>query len=273
MAARRSSRVLSFENFFEDCLIDNNTSNMDFTISNDSHSCDQLLSGRDTYSATAKRSRSPTPHAFGLALKAGQFPSDKNNQRTSRSVSPARGAGSSPVVRATPSSGSDSLVSNAFRVSIRNATIICAVLAALTAGAAVPKLSRMEIDVDYSHMMSRKAQQDLVMQAAAKGSLLIKTKAESSLRTQHCKASFSHGDSPCDVQSWSQPHVQRAEVASEMADSMRLRGGDIVGLVPGMNPLVPQRQQSVMIERGGERLVLNNGRIYRPKLSRTIDID
>ena len=131
----------------------------------------------------------------------------------------------------------------------------------------MPKLSRVEIDVDYSHMLGQNVQDQLLRSAAAFG--IHNPRAPPNPSAAHAR------DLP------PSPFDEPAELHDESSSQpMRLRGGKSPRFSPSASTcdLGPVLRGGSVVQAGEDTLKDNSAAMashashYRPKLSRTVDI-
>ncbi len=229
------------------------------------------FAGRGRSTVVQRRSRSPTPlddrplqpfdhqSVCQPRRRRTSISSEEDScghGRTGRSSSPSRS------IMCPPSNcGELETTRNSL---FRTCGIITIALVVLTTAASVPKLSRVEIDVDYSHMLGKQIQDQLLLSAAAHGK-----------NHHHPRAA-----SPSVARAFDEPAALRDEDDGSSSQPMRLRGGESPSFTPSASTC-----DLKAVLRGGsvshacQDLGLKTnapsgarGAHYRPKLSRTIDI-
>jgi hypothetical protein len=233
-------------------------------------------SGRGRCShAVERRSRSPTPldgrplqafdAKFGAQRRRGSFSYSADDIRIPDTKS---GRCSSPSRSVMCPASKCGELETTRKSLFRTCGIITVALVVLASAASVPKLSRVEIDVDYSHMMGKHAQDKLLQSAVAHGP-----------HHRLSSPSTAHAHAPSSIGVFDELND---DDDSHDSNPMRLRGGDAPSFTPSTSTCdlkavlrggsVSQDCKDVAgIKASGTPTGLRGGS-YRPKLSRTNDI-
>jgi len=240
-------QACNFETFFEECgdLSDDESS---FDIDAIFTPQQQLSQLQSTHGVCSGRDTAARFHDAGRAVGCrSRSPELKNFAALQAHCNPHKVP--SPIRALSPSRAcsAEGLAVQAARYSARSSLMIIGVLVALTTAASVPKLTRVDIDKDYSHMMRRDVHTHLVREASRAPS-----RAGEAEFVRFCERSDAE-----------------ARCASEYGEDLniaRLRGGETVCDHCENAQRGPDRSAGVLL-RGGQP----SRQAFKPKLSRTVD--
>jgi hypothetical protein len=226
-----------------------------------------------------RRSRSPTPHDgrplqpfddAKIGAHARRRGSSSSYSADDISIPKSVSRSSSPSRSVVCPASSCGELATTRRSLLRTCGIITVALAVLAGAASVPKLSRVEIDVDYSHMMGKHVQDQLLQTAVAHGR---------HRRVLSPSASHVHDPSFIGVFDQSGGVLDDIDGNGKNNNPMRLRGGDSAS---SFSPSSSTCDLKAVLRGGSVSQECKDTKVdapaglrggsSRPKLSRTVDI-